>query len=103
MLGLWELFGDIGRRGPVAGIRPFSGLLYRPPTPNLNQGARNLNQQGFGLGAATRFGQKGGYNYLFRRHFILPELAGGGDKKLMEVGSVALCFTVTMAQCYIEV
>ena len=43
--------------------------------PNLNVGARSLNQEGFGLPAATRVGQKAGYNYLFRRHFILPELA----------------------------
>lgn len=90
MLGLWEQLGDIGRRGLGQGSD-----LYKA-APNLNQGARSLNQQGFGLPAATRVEEKDGYNYLFRRHFILPELAGG-DKKLMEVGSVvrvALCFTL---------
>ena len=39
---------------------------------------------------------------MFRRHFILPELAVEADKKLMEVGPVVvrveLCFTVGMAQ-----
>ena len=87
--------------GTGPGIRPFSGLLYSP-APNLNGGARSLNQQGFGLAAATRVGQKDGYNYLFRRHFILPELAVEADKKLMEVWLVVvrveLCFTVGMAQ-----
>ena len=91
MLSLWEHFEDIGRIGPGPGIIPFI-----KPGGNLRRGARSLNQQGFGLPAAARARQKDGYNYLFRRHFILPELAGG-DKKLMEVGSVvrvALCFTL---------
>ena len=74
-------------------FRPF----ISKPAPNLSPGARNLNQQGFGLGAATRLGQKGGYNYLFRRHFILPELAVVGqetDGGWVGGERVALCLTV---------
>ena len=74
--------------------------FFRPfikPASNLNGGARSLNQQGFGLAAATRVGQKDGYNYLFRRHFILPELVGR-DKKLMEVGAVVRV-PLTVAHC----
>ena len=74
-------------------FRPF----ISKPAPNLSPGARNLNQQGFGLGAATRLGQKGGYNYLFRRHFILPELPVGGqetDGGWVGGERVALCLTV---------
>ena len=102
MLGLWEQLVDIGR-GDWARDQTF----FRPfikPAPNLNQGARSLNQQGFGLAAATRVGQKDGYNYLFRRHFILPELVGR-DKKLMEVGAVVrlpLCLTVALWLCILR-
>ena len=102
MLGLWEQLVDIGR-GDWARDQTF----FRPfikPAPNLNQGARSLNQQGFGLAAATRVGQKDGYNYLFRRHFILPELVGR-DKKLMEVGAVvrvALFLTVALWLCILR-